>query len=672
MPISTKQPPEAQQSPYAPSTIEPLLFELYAGMNTSALRAGVPDSQCYWIDGFFPQAPRNLRTMYGVGPSLYIATAGITIIFFTFGNLGTTPIAVVFLSDGSVVQVNTNTQVVTTILPPGTILSPSILNCGVSQWGSQYVIIVANQPNGYWVWDGTAVYKSGTLSPVVTLTSVGSGYTQAPTVVAFGGHGSGVSLVASINSTIGIVTGVSVVNAGSGYLANDNVSVSFIGGNTGGSGASIVPIYTGGGGGFFTIAALSIISGGSLYSNNPSVSFVSNVTTVPATAIANVSGGSIVSTSVTSPGIYAGTTGTTVVITDTSTSASATLQLMPYGISGHAVETYQGHVWVAKGPTIYFTAPGSFTDFATSTGGGNFTSSDSFLQIGFVQLISANGFLYLVADSSINYISGVQTSGTPPTTTFTNQNADPEVGTPYPASVETFGREILFANAYGIQVCNGAQVSKVSKMLDGVYNTVADFGGLQLCSSKAVVFGRKLWMVLVKILDPVSGVSSNKLFMTDGARDDSGNFKFWASSQDMTLTYINHQEINSVITAYGTDGATIKPLFSTPSTAFEKIVQSRLWDAPGGYQFVKTTGRLNLIGYYNALNSPNLRVGVDSELGLMASLYTLTPSGAGYFVSDPQAIGQKGVLMGLTIRTNCDDMALVSAMIMPDVHDFRG
>ncbi len=179
-------------------------------------------------------------------------------------------------------------------------------------------------------------------------------------------------------------------------------------------------------------------------------------------------------------------------------------------------------------------------------------------------------------------------------------------------------------------------------------------------------------MILVKILDPVSGSSGNKLFLTDGERDQQGNMKFWASTQDMTLTFIRHQEINSVITAYGTDGTVIKPLFSTASTAFEKIVQSRLWDAPGGYQFMKTTGRLNLLALYYGVSSPNLKVGIDSELGLMSSLYTMTPSGAGYFVSPPQAIGQKGVLMGLTIRTNADDMALVSAMFQPDVHDYRG
>ena len=36
------------------------------------------------------------------------------------------------------------------------------------------------------------------------------------------------------------------------------------------------------------------------------------------------------------------------------------------------------------------------------------------------RLIQASGFLYQIADSSINVISNVQTAGTPVTTTFNN------------------------------------------------------------------------------------------------------------------------------------------------------------------------------------------------------------------------------------------------------------
>jgi len=51
---------------------------------------------------------------------------------------------------------------------------------------------------------------------------------------------------------------------------------------------------------------------------------------------------------------------------------------------------------------------------------------DSFLRVGFTQLKQTTEFLYLIADSSVELYSGVQTSGVSPITTFTNQNADPK------------------------------------------------------------------------------------------------------------------------------------------------------------------------------------------------------------------------------------------------------
>ena len=151
---------------------------------------------------------------------------------------------------------------------------------------------------------------------------------------------------------------------------------------------------------------------------------------------------------------------------------------IPLAISGTAIEIYSGRVWIANGATITFSAPGSVIDFSSANGGGNFTSSDSFLKVAYINLKQTNGFLYLIGDSSVNYISGVQTSGSPPITTFTNQNADPEVGSPWPGTVDVFSRNILFANAFGAHVSYGGAVTKISEMLDGVYNTVPNFGNI--------------------------------------------------------------------------------------------------------------------------------------------------------------------------------------------------
>ena len=238
-----------------------------------------------------------------------------------------------------------------------------------------------------------------------------------------------------------------------------------------------------------------------------------------------------------------------------STVASATVNLMPFAIGGTTVEVYAGRVWVGNGAVITFSAPGSFTDFSSANGGGNFTSSDSFLRVRFVSLVQTNGFLYLIANSSVNYISGVQTTGTPPITTFTNQNADPEVGTPYASTTQVFGRNIVFANAFGAHISYGAAVTKISEALDGVYNTVPNnFGNFIPSSAKAILFGKKVWMFLLPIINPISGQQVNQIFIWNGKI-------WWASQQGVNLNYIQHQEINSILTAYGTDGSSIYPLF---------------------------------------------------------------------------------------------------------------
>jgi hypothetical protein len=531
-----EQPAGEQGGPYLPpGPPEPLLFEEFEGINTATTRPGVDDKQAYWLDSFMPLSRRNLRTMWGVGTPLFTPADSDTIQFFDFFNIGATPYALVIVGSGQIYAVNTSTGAVTSIAADGTITNPVRAAVGLTQWGSQYVIIVANQTNGYWMWDGTTFYTAGGAAP---------------------------------------------------------------GGGT-----------------------------------------------------------------------------------------------LPTGIQGTAVQTYEGRVWIANGATITFSSPGSFKDFASGDGGGNFTSSDSFLRVGYTGLIQTNGFLYLIGDSSVNYISGVQTSGTPPVTTFTNNNADPEVGTPWPGTLDVFGRNILFANAFGAHVSYGAAVTKISEPLDGIYNTVPNFGSIQPSAAKAIIFGKKVWMLLLPIIDPISGQQVNKLLMWNGKI-------WWAASQNIPLLFVQHQEINSVITAYGTDGKSIYQLFSTPSTAFTKIAQTKLWDKPGDYRFNKTPNRFwSILQYYNPA-SPNLTISIDNEINSDSNDYTVTSpiemdwvtasgaamnwttaggqpmlwqaAGIGFGVTGPLAVGQQGVLTGFTASTNCADMAIISAMIHDELFQYRG
>jgi hypothetical protein len=358
---------------------------------------------------------------------------------------------------------------------------------------------------------------------------------------------------------------------------------------------------------------------------------------------------------------------------------------VPLAINGTDIETYQGRVWIVSGASLTWSAPGSVVDFTTADGGGSITSTDSFLRVQYISLIQTNGFLYLIGDSSVSYISGVSTSGTPPVTVFTLLNADPEVGSPWASTVTTFGKSVIFANAFGAHINYGSAVTKISDPLNGVYNTVSNFAGLTPSSAKAIIFGIKVWMLLLPIIDPITGQQINKLLIWDGK-------KWFASNQGVNLTYIQYQEINSVLSAWGTDGTNLYQLFQTPSSSFTKVVQSRLWDQPIGYQMIKTTNRFYALTQYYSWNSPQLSVVIDNELG-SAPAVNITPNiliivvnasgtvipvvnGSGVAVGilstspvvgviPATAIAQHGALLGMTISTQAQDMAIISAMIQP-------
>lgn len=535
--IKPQPPQEVNPTPYTPAgPPEPQIFETFDGMNTTTSRPGVKDDQMWWCDGFMPIGPRFLRTLYDVGAPITFAGGTSAVVFFEFINIGVTPYCLSVHADGSIRATNTETFVVATIAAAGTITSPSRSTVGISQYGAQYALIVADQTNGYFIWDGTTFYSPGQSAP---------------------------------------------------------------GGGT-----------------------------------------------------------------------------------------------MPSSVGGTAVETYQGRVWIADGSNIIFSAPGEVADFATGSGGGSFASSDSFLRVRFTQLRQTNGFLYLIADSSVNYISGVQTSGSPPVTTFTNQNADPEVGTPWGSAVTVFNRNILIANSFGVHVSYGAAVTKISDVLDGIYNTVTDFGSFVPSVAKAIIFGKKVFLLLLPIVDPYTGQQVNKLLMWDGKR-------WWASAQSIVLTYIQYQEINSVLTAWGTDGSSIYPLFQQPGTGFTKVTQSKLWDKPGSIQFTKASSRIWGMFRYYSDESPELRISVDNETGANSQEFDLGPleldwvnnadvpivwsnndvpaatiewtsAQEGIVVLDPNFAVQNGVLTGLTVATEAADMAIIQLMLKNEIQDYRG
>lgn len=718
----------------------------FAGMNQQASRVGMTDQEFFFRENFIRIGDGNLRTLWDRGPALYSAPAGNTIVYFFWYNIGSVSYVVVFLNNGTAVQVEwpSGTQVVISSVPNTFYTGGQLPVC--AQWGTLYLIIANNiTPNSYWIWDGNILYSSGGLAPGVIITAAGSGYTSTPIVTAFGGSGSGVTAVATISN--GSVVNVLITNPGGGYSPGDNVQFAFSGGG-GGSASAILTsslttgsvggvnlvsagsgyspgtyalTFTGGGGtgaaGTYTVvgssvSSVSVTAGGSGYTGSPTVSFlsgggtgafatsslnsgsVSSVTVVNggsgftgtptlsftgggggtgATATAILTSGSITSVVVTNGGSGYTSDPAVNVQGGQNTSASAIATLMPFGVSGSSIETFEQRVWLPfpnqignqeNGGTFLVSSPGSLTDFAPSDGGLTYTSTDSFLRYQYVNIKQSNGYLYPIGDSSVDVISNVQTSGNPPDTTFNYQNTDPQIGTSWRDTVIAFSRTVLLANPLGVFGLYGGSLTKISEKVDNLFtqSIPPQNGGITPCSAVANIFSRKIFLMLMTITDVYTGKPRNVMIAWDEK-------EWYVASQSAILTFIGTQEVNSNLTAWGTDGNSLFPMFNTPSSSLNKMFSTKLYGAQTGF-IVKQAMSL----YVQAQDKSGgvgitCQAKIDTEFGSFPVPNTITfPPGSTNepetsFVFSTTSGDVDGANLGVTLSSTSPDFSLNNLML---------
>lgn len=360
---------------------------------------------------------------------------------------------------------------------------------------------------------------------------------------------------------------------------------------------------------------------------------------------------------------------------------------MPSGLSGTSVEIFQSRVWVFNANTNVgsFSAPSNGADFSTSDGGGTIKSSDSFLKSGWHCVKQANGFLYLFGDSSINVVSNVQTSGSPATTTFNNQNTDPQMGTPWPNTVQPFGRALLFANPSGVYALYGGAAEKVSPQLDGIFSTTNAPTGPPVATdypSAAVMIlnGVKVYILNMDILDPFTGTHRQAMLIWDGRR-------WFVGSQESAPIFVNSQEVNSNLTPWGTDGTILFQLFNKKSSTLTKKFQSKLWSGQSEI-FYKNVLRAYVEAMDNAGGGMSFTYEIDNENGASGTL-SLTNANVLTFQNNSgsnlqfqnnsganisftiaglsingQNANARGKLIGLTVTTTSEDLTMVSTGLL--------
>ena len=473
-------------------------LQKFKGLNTQALREAIDDQEFSWLENLIPIGDGNLRAMPGPSAPVY-TPSGATILNFHPFNIAAVYYHAVFLSDGSLVVVNVTSSVATTVFPSGT-FSVTSPGPAATQWGNQYLLVI-DPVTGYYIWDGTAGYigqagnatNTVSLAPVVTITNGGTGYTSGATAAASGGLGSGATF--SVQVVGGIVIGVTVLTAGTGYENGDSVTL------------TISPVGAGSG-------------------------------------------------------------------------ATATVTLMPTGLIGTDIEVYESRVWILNKANIQLSAPDSVSNWSTGSGGDAFTATDSVLRVSYIAFRQSSGFLYPIADTSIDVINNVQTSSGG-STTFNNYNIDPQVGTVWRDSTEVFGRTIVLVNTAGVYGVYGGAAEKISGQLDGLFPTLA--AGFIPSTAVSVVYGQKLLIVLLKVTD-IYGVNRPIMFAWDGKK------WFSASQNNNNVLKIATLSEDGVQQCWATDGLTLFQCFTTPTNLIAKIAQTKRWGLDN-FEITKETQR---------------------------------------------------------------------------------
>jgi len=475
----------------------------------------------------------------------------------------------------------------------------TITNITITAGGAGYTsfpsVTIAAPSNPYGV-QAEAVVTSLTGGAVssIQITNPGYGYNTAPAITFSSGAAAATAVVGS-----GLVSALSVTNAGSGYTSAPTLT--FTGG--GGSGATAVagPLT-------FKVGTIGVIvtDSGTGYTSTPSVVFTGGSPTVAAVATAIVFGGQVTGVIVTNPGTgYSSAPSVSFSGGTPTTAATAKSFLTSDDLSD--VASFQGRTWLSQGRTVYYSAANTYNDFI-SVSAGNVQITDDTLHSNISALVSANNFLYIFGDDSINVFSDVRVTTTG-TTLFTNTNVSASTGTTYADGIFPYFRSLLFINDYGIFALIGATVSKISDALDGIFPLI-DFT-LPISGGQVLVNNILCAAFNVYYQDPDAGIRTVQLVFFD---------KKWFVTSQTTLKYVVPVSTGAKLYLYGTNGQNLRSLYTDNANSVSSMIQSALWPMQ---DTIRTKQALKFGIEATSNLTATLSVTVDSETN-SSPIYTVT------------------------------------------------
>ena len=570
----------------------------FRGVNTKANRTAIGDDEFFWLENAMPVGYANLKitpTYDAVGS----VTFSHTVVNFFSANIGITDYLVAFQDDGSCEYVNLTTNVKGTLATAGT-FSTSGMN--VSQWKNDRVLII-DPSKGYFTWDAVNLVSVGSVGSI-GIVSKGSAYTSAPSVVISApNQTNGIQATAIATISANAVSSVTLLEAGSGYTSSPTVTFNGGAGSGANALASVTTFAQG------TVAVL-VTNGGTGYTNSSNISVsIAGGGGTNAAGTAIISGNIVTQVIMTNNGTnYSNSSNITVSITGGGGSNATAKAIINTGTNS-GIQSFSGRVWISSGRTIYYSAAGSYSDFVTVSA-GTVVLTDATLHGNIIQLLSANNFLYIFGDDSINVFSDVRVT-TAGTTLFTNTNVSASVGTKLAYAIFPYFRSVLFMNDYGVYALVGSTTSKISDSLDGIFPNI-DFATGNT-SGGQVLLNSILCSAFNFRYTGGLGTSSDNRYIQAIFFEK----KWFFTSAGNNLKFVTSAPVGGKITLYGTDGTSCIKMYANTTAGLSSYVQTSLNPMKDP---IRTKQALKIGVEATLSNASTITVSVDSETGSSPSV----------------------------------------------------
>ena len=592
------------------------IVKQFKGLNTKANRTAIDKDEFNWIENAMPIGFGNIKITPASSAVSNVGNVAVvfsnTVSYLTSANV----------TDDYILASETNGQMeyfdLITLKQGNVAAAGTFSSSGVSLAQYQNTNVFIGDPSkGLYSWDGANLVAIGSVG-IIAVVNPGSGYTSAPNVTISPPNQTGGRQATAVagTTTSNTVSYIVLTNAGSGYTSQPTVTISGGGGNNATAIAQLVTFAT-------NTVSVQVNNGGTGYGANGSiyVTFGGGGGS-GANASAVISGNVITQVIMNNAG--SGYTSTpTVSIGGSGTGANITATVNTTGIVD--VATFSGRVWVAAGRTVYASSAVSPTDY-TSVSAVAFNLTDSTLHGNIQALLSANNFLYIFGDDSINVFSNLQVTSTG-ATVFTNTNVSASIGSKRIYAIFAYFRSVLFMNDYGVYALVGSTTTKISDPLDGIFPYI-DF-------TKPVTAGQAL---LNNILCAVFNfyVNSSFPYGSGGSRYIQAVFfeKKWFITSQGTLQYVTSAPLSGKVNLYGTQSNALYQLYANSSANISSYIQTALMDMGDP---IRTKQALKFAVEATLTQSGVFNVTVDSEQG-STTPYVLSDSGVTWINNSNQVI----------------------------------